>query len=115
MYTARRDARAVRCECLHQKWEGVRTVRQRVDLGRLALAPVNPRQTSQSVHSINVHGAGSANSLSAGSTESQCWVEVVLDLDLCPAMSMISPRLEEPEASLIVTARKGDLQEHPVP
>lgn len=57
-------------------------MRQRVKLGSLGLASIDTRETGQGVNSVDVHGARSANSFSAGSSESKGRVEVVLDLDL---------------------------------
>lgn len=37
--------------------------------------------TSESVNAADVHGAGAADSLSAGSAERQCRIDLVLDLD----------------------------------
>jgi len=56
-------------------------VRQRVKLGSLGFASIDTRETGQGVNSVDVHGARSANSFSAGSSESKGRVEVVLDLD----------------------------------
>ena len=36
-------------------------------------------QASQGVDTVNVHGAGTADTLTAGSTESESWVKLVLD------------------------------------
>ena len=36
-------------------------------------------QAGESVDSVNVHGARSANALSAGAAESKSWVDLVLD------------------------------------
>lgn len=57
-----------------------RTVRQWVDLGGLAV-DVDLADTGKSVGALNVHGAGPANSLAAGATESKGGVNLVLDLD----------------------------------
>lgn len=55
-------------------------MRQWVDLGGLAI-DVDLADTGKSVGALNVHGAGSANTLAAGATESKSWVDLVLDLD----------------------------------
>lgn len=38
-------------------------------------------ETSQCVHTINVHGTATADTLSAASSECECWVHLVLDPD----------------------------------
>lgn len=56
-------------------------VRQRVDTRLLLGVGGNTAQASQSVDSINVHGAATADTLSATSPESQGGVDLVLDSD----------------------------------
>lgn len=56
------------------------TVRKRVKL-RLSCGSVNSAETCQGVLSVDVHGARSANSLSARPSEGQCRVHLVLNLD----------------------------------
>ncbi len=54
-------------------------MRERVDidlLGRL----VNVAKTSKGVGTIDVHGTRTADTLSAGTTESKGWILLVLDL-----------------------------------
>lgn len=43
--------------------------------------PVEPTQACQCVYSIDVHGAASTDALSATSSESESWVNLVLDPD----------------------------------
>lgn len=38
-------------------------------------------QTSKPISTVNVHSAGTTDSLTAGATEGQGWVDLVLDLD----------------------------------
>jgi hypothetical protein len=57
-------------------------VGKRVYFGGLCGVFVDTAQTSKGVDTINVHGARTANAFSARSPESQCWVGLVLDLDL---------------------------------
>ncbi len=58
------------------------TVRQRIDLCNFLFFPLDPTQTSQSVHSINVHRTTSTNTFSTGSTEGEGGVDFILDFDL---------------------------------
>ena len=58
-----------------------RTVRQRVDLRVLARLSLDPAQARKGVLSIDVHGAGTTDTLTAGPTEGQRGVNFVLDLD----------------------------------
>lgn len=55
-------------------------VRQRVNV-RVGLVAVNAAEARERVHTINVHGAATANALTARATEGQRGVELVLDLD----------------------------------
>jgi len=56
------------------------TVGKRVDLGVLAV-DLDFANTSQGVGTSDVHGAGAANTLTAGTTEGKGGVDLVLDLD----------------------------------
>lgn len=58
-------------------------MRQRINLGRLALVAVDPAETSERVLAVDVHGAGSADTLTAGTAEGEGRVDFVLDLDEC--------------------------------
>lgn len=53
---------------------------QRVDLGLLGLVLVDLAQTGKGVAAANVHGTGAADTLSAGSSEGQRGILLVLDL-----------------------------------
>jgi len=55
-------------------------VRQWVNLGRLAV-DVDLANTGKSVGALNVHGAGSADTLAAGATEGEGGINLVLNLD----------------------------------
>ena len=61
----------------------VRTMRKRVDLGVLGLIALDAAKASERVLSVNVHRAGAADTLAAGATESECRVDLILDLDEC--------------------------------
>lgn len=56
-------------------------MRKRVDLGVLATFAVDSAQAGERVLTVNVHGARTADTLSARATESQCWVDFVLNFD----------------------------------
>lgn len=56
-------------------------VRKRVDLGGLRGVLVNIAQAGQGVGTIDVHGATSANTLTARATEGQGRIDLILDLD----------------------------------
>lgn len=56
-------------------------VGQRINLGRFRSRRINFADTSQSVDTSNVHGAGATDSLSTRSAESQSWIHFVLDLN----------------------------------
>jgi hypothetical protein len=103
MFRQLKSARYTRRQVKH-------TVRQRVKLGSLGFASIDTRETGQGVNSVDVHGARSANSFSAGSSESKGRVKVVLDLDLqieyCHSAALV-------EWSLI--GIKGNSREHPRP
>jgi hypothetical protein len=60
-----------------------RTMRQRVDFGILGAIPVDSAETSQGVLAVDVHGAASTDTLPAGSSESECRVHFILNLDQC--------------------------------
>ena len=62
-----------------RKQRGRLTVWQRVDLGITRL--LDPAQARQRVDAIDVHGARSANSLPATSSEGQSGILFVLDFD----------------------------------
>ena len=55
-------------------------MRQWVNLGRLAI-DVDLANTGKSVGTLNVHGAGSADTLAAGATEGERRIDVILDPD----------------------------------
>lgn len=57
-------------------------MRKGVDFRRLARILLNTAQASQSVHSIDVHGARTADTLSTRSAESEGGIGLILDLDL---------------------------------
>jgi hypothetical protein len=57
-----------------------RTVGQGVDLGGLAV-DLDLANTGEGVGTANVHGARTANTLTAGATEGKGGVDLVLDLD----------------------------------
>lgn len=59
-----------------------RTVRKGVNLGILGGVFWNSAQASKSVDTVNVHGTGTTDTLSARSSESKSGVELILDLDL---------------------------------
>ena len=61
----------------------VRTVRKRVDLGVLGLVALDAAKASERVLSVDVHRARAADTLAAGATESECRVDLILDLDEC--------------------------------
>ena len=61
----------------------VRTVRKRVDLGILGLVALDAAKASKRVLSVDVHRAGAADTLAARATESECRVDLILDLDEC--------------------------------
>jgi len=54
---------------------------ERVDLWNLAAIFVDPGQTRQIVFTVNIHRATTANTFSAGSSETESWILFVLDLD----------------------------------
>lgn len=56
------------------------TVGQGVDLGGLAIN-LDLANTGEGVGTTNVHGAGTADTLTAGATEGEGGVDLVLDLD----------------------------------
>ena len=56
-------------------------MRKWVNLGVLACGSVDSAEARKSVLSIDVHGARTANALSARTTESKGGVNLVLDLD----------------------------------
>jgi len=58
-----------------------RTVRQRVDLGRLGRVAVDPAQAGERVDAVNVHRARAADALAARAPERQRRVDLVLNLD----------------------------------
>jgi hypothetical protein len=70
-----------RSDTVWRREGGRPTVRKRVNLLRLALGPIDPTQTSQRINTINVHRAAPANPFTAWSSECECRVKVVLDLD----------------------------------
>jgi len=54
-----------------------------VDLADLTAVLVDSREASQVVLAIDIHRAAAANSLSAGSSEAQSRILLILDLDKC--------------------------------
>jgi len=65
----------------HQVFDDVH-VREGVDFGGFgSVLLVNVRETGQRVLSVNVHGAGSANSLATGTTKGECGILLVFDFD----------------------------------
>jgi hypothetical protein len=56
-------------------------VRQRIDLGVLAFLPVNTAKASKGILPVDVHGAATANALTAGAAEGERRVHLVLDFD----------------------------------
>ena len=54
---------------------------QWINLGGLAFITVDPTEASKRVLSIDIHGARSANTLTARTAEGKCRVYFVLDLD----------------------------------
>mmetsp|Transcript_30110 Transcript_30110/g.49790 ORF Transcript_30110/g.49790 Transcript_30110/m.49790 type:complete len:245 (-) Transcript_30110:223-957(-) len=55
-------------------------VRKRLNFDRLA-AWLNVEQASKAILAVDVHGTRAADSLTAGSSESQCRVDLIFDLD----------------------------------
>lgn len=56
-------------------------MRQRIDLGVLALSPIDSAEARECVLSVDVHRTGATNAFSAGAAEGQCRVDIVLDFD----------------------------------
>ena len=56
-------------------------MRKGVDLGVLGRVPVDPAEARQRVLAVDVHGARATDTLSARTTEGECGVNFVLDLD----------------------------------
>ena len=63
------------------KTEREHTVWQRIDLSGLAFIAVNSTEASKRVLSIDVHGARSANTLTARTAKGKCRINFILDLD----------------------------------
>ena len=80
MYTAGEAKRSV-SNLQGKPVRGPLTVRQRVNLLRLGLVPVDPTQTRQRIHAINVHRARATDALPARTPERQRRIQVILDLD----------------------------------
>lgn len=62
---------------------GELTVRKRIDFAVLGALTVDSAEAGKGVLAVNVHSAGSADTLAARATESERWVDLVFDFDEC--------------------------------
>ena len=62
-------------------------IRKRLTVQRIYFAilrrPVDTAKTSKRVLTVDVHGAGTTDSLTTGAPESERWVDLILDFDQC--------------------------------
>ena len=54
---------------------------KRIDFAVLGTLTVDSAEASKSVLAVNVHGAGSTDTLAARATESERWVDLIFDFD----------------------------------
>ena len=58
-------------------------MRKRVDFAVLGALTVDSAEASKGVLAVNVHSAGSADTLAARATKSERWVDLIFDFDEC--------------------------------
>jgi len=58
-------------------------VRKRIDFAVLGALAVDSAEASKGVLAVDVHGAGSADTLAARATESERRVDLIFDFDEC--------------------------------
>ena len=59
------------------------TVRKRIYFAVLGALTVDSAEAGKGVLAVNVHSAGSADTLAARATESERWVDLIFDFDEC--------------------------------
>ena len=80
---------------------------QRIDLSVLALGAIYAAETREGVLTVDVHGAGPADTLATRPAEGQSGVDLVLDLD-----ERVQD-LTSGEYSAMISYKKGPVQDLP--